>query len=126
LDSIYQPAEREKSGWVKLKVDLIDGLGDTLDLIILGGYFGSGSRRSGDVSHFLLGIAEDITEGSLPTKFYGFCKVGSGYSSTELAELRERLRPHWKKYNPNYAYQHLFEYTMWYFLGLISMIDGNL
>jgi ATP-dependent DNA ligase len=35
LDSIYVPNER-KEKWIKLKPEYIDGIGDTLDLIILG------------------------------------------------------------------------------------------
>jgi hypothetical protein len=35
LNSIYVPNER-KEKWIKLKPEYIDGVGDTLDLIILG------------------------------------------------------------------------------------------
>jgi DNA ligase-4 len=42
-DSIYAPNERG-SQWVKLKGEYIDNLGDTLDLVIIGGYFGEGKR----------------------------------------------------------------------------------
>ena len=48
--------------WAKLKPDYIEGMADNLDLIILGGYYGKGTRRAGGISHFLLGVAEK-TEG---------------------------------------------------------------
>jgi ATP-dependent DNA ligase len=38
-NSLYTPNERAAS-WLKLKGDYIEGLTDTLDLIILGGYYG--------------------------------------------------------------------------------------
>ncbi len=43
LDSPYKPAERSTT-WVKLKGEYIDSIGDTLDLLIIGGYFGERKR----------------------------------------------------------------------------------
>lgn len=43
LDSAYKPNERSPN-WVKLKGEYIDSLGDTLDLVIIGGYFGERKR----------------------------------------------------------------------------------
>ena len=42
-DSIYKPDKR-CSDWVKMKCDYIDTIVDTLDLIIIGGYYGEGKR----------------------------------------------------------------------------------
>lgn len=56
LDSTYLPHER-KGYWIKLKPEYIDGVGDDLDLLIVGGYYSSGCRRGGTISHFLLGVA---------------------------------------------------------------------
>jgi DNA ligase 4 len=42
--STYLPNSRSTSHWVKLKSDYIDQLGDTLDLVIIGGYFGERHR----------------------------------------------------------------------------------
>lgn len=55
-DSVYKPSVRSGSGWFKVKPDYMLGLNDDLDLIIIGGYYGVG-RRSGLISHFLLGVA---------------------------------------------------------------------
>ena len=43
LDSAYKPAERSNN-WIKLKGEYIDSIGDTLDLLIIGGYFGERKR----------------------------------------------------------------------------------
>ena len=42
LDSIYKPNER-KDKWIKLKPEYIDGVGDDLDLIIMGIIFSGNS-----------------------------------------------------------------------------------
>ena len=122
LNSSYVP-NRRGNEWIKLKPDYVEDMVSHMDLIVLGGYFGKGRRRVGDVSHFLLGCvandleneekeesielnnnnnnnSNDINE-EYPKKFYTFCKVGSGYSNNELSELQGYLRPHWKKYRLN-------------------------
>eukprot|EP00005_Dracoamoeba_jomungandri_P014120 CAMPEP_0174278718 /NCGR_PEP_ID=MMETSP0439-20130205/61635_1 /TAXON_ID=0 /ORGANISM="Stereomyxa ramosa, Strain Chinc5" /LENGTH=611 /DNA_ID=CAMNT_0015371163 /DNA_START=565 /DNA_END=2397 /DNA_ORIENTATION=+ len=106
LESAYVPNER-KDNWIKLKPEYIDGVGDDLDLIILGGYYGTGiGRRGGTISHFMLGVIgeRDDCIGSTtygkPTKFYSFCKVGSGYTDNELRVLQKMLEKHWKPFNP--------------------------
>ena len=43
----------------QVKPDYVDGMGETLDLVVLGGYFGEGKRRAGQASHFLLGVMDD-------------------------------------------------------------------
>lgn len=50
-DSIYSPKERGQS-WLKLKGEYVEGLSDTLDLIIMGGYFGTNSYRVGSGPHW--------------------------------------------------------------------------
>ena len=73
-------------------------------------YYGEGTRRSGDVSHFLLGLLEHKLSAAelahysdrrkLPPKLYAFCKVGSGYTIARLKELRKELETKWQKYDP--------------------------
>lgn len=60
--SLYMPKERA-AHWLKLKGDYIEGLTDTLDLIILGGYYGDSASRHGTGTHwteqitsFLVGV----------------------------------------------------------------------
>jgi DNA ligase-4 len=94
LNTIYVPNER-KQKWIKLKPEYLDGVGDDLDLIILGGYYGTGiGRRGGTISHFMMGIMKS------PNMFYSVCKVGSGYSDTELKVLQKTFEKHWRVYNP--------------------------
>ena len=61
---------------MKLKPEYVDALGDDLDLIILGGEYGSGRRRGGMISHFLLGVAvTPDNPDDKPEKFMTFGKV---------------------------------------------------
>lgn len=84
---MYIPKERG-SNWIKLKGDYIEGLTDTLDLIILGGYFGDSSYRHGHTKHwtdqvtsFLIGVIDRIdTMNSQIAYAIPFAKVGTGYS----------------------------------------------
>jgi ATP-dependent DNA ligase len=41
--SVYQPNLRSLK-WVKLKSEYMDSIGDTLDLLVIGGYFGEKKR----------------------------------------------------------------------------------
>ena len=61
------------------------------------GYYASGRRLGGVVSHFLLAVAVKDPGQSTPTEFRSFCKVGSGYSNNELFSLLQKLQPHFRK-----------------------------
>ena len=77
---VYKPGGRAGAGWVKVKPEYQAELVDTLDLVILGGYWGRG-RGGGRVSHFLLGVRG---EGGA---FLSLCRVGSGYTAAELVGI---------------------------------------
>jgi len=72
-ESIYKPNVR-KGGWYKLKPDYIAGLMDEVDVLVVGGYFGVGSR-SHIMSHFLCAVAAPPVNGQHPTVFHSFCRV---------------------------------------------------
>ena len=49
---------------MKLKPEYVDSLTETFDLVIVGGYFGSGHRGSVSmVTHFLLALRHDTNDG---------------------------------------------------------------
>ncbi|VAH35972.1 unnamed protein product [Triticum turgidum subsp. durum] len=91
LDSKWEPGDRTGK-WLKLKPDYIHA-GADLDVIIIGGYYGSG-RRGGEVAQFLVGLAVSSDDNSHPKRFLSFCRVGTGLSDEELATLVAKLKPH--------------------------------
>lgn len=95
--SVYKPNVRTKGGWIKIKPEYTNSLVDQCDLIIMGGYYGSGRRGGGTISHFLLGLASR-SENEQPREIHSFCRVGSGYSMKELADMMQKLRPHFRDY----------------------------
>ena len=71
--STYRPNTR-KGGWYKIKPEYIGGLMDELDLLVVGGYLGLGSRSS-LMSHFLCAVAVPQETGDKPKLFHSFCRV---------------------------------------------------
>lgn len=78
-DSGYEPGKRSLR-WLKLKPDYIDGLGDTLDLVPIGAYYGEG-RRAGTFGAYLLGCWDEASGRWQPV-----CKLGSGLTDKQLTE----------------------------------------
>jgi ATP-dependent DNA ligase len=68
----------------------VEGLTDTLDLLIIGGYYGESSYRTGTdwtdkITTFLLGVITHLdTANPRGTHVIPFCKVGTGYSESSL------------------------------------------
>lgn len=85
-ESYYEPSKRSRN-WLKLKKDYLEGVGDSLDLVVIGAYSGRG-KRTGTYGGFLLASYNQDT-GDLETT----CKIGTGFSEEDLAKLYERLHP---------------------------------
>ncbi len=86
LDKPYQAGSRG-SHWLKLKREYRNELGDSLDLVVIGGYFGKG-RRTGSYGTLLL-ATYDEDEDTFPS----ICKVGTGFSDDSLDQLYQILHP---------------------------------
>ncbi|KAI3391577.1 hypothetical protein diail_7069 [Diaporthe ilicicola] len=93
--------------WAKVKPEYMNELGENLDCVIIGGYYGSG-RRGGFLSSFLCGLRaskHEIESGNAgPEKFFSFFKVGGGFKVEDYAEI-QRLIPEdkWHDWNPKSA-----------------------
>ncbi|CAN4084839.1 unnamed protein product [Withania somnifera] len=95
LTSKWEPSDRSGK-WLKLKPDYVRA-GSDLDVLIIGGYYGSG-RHGGEVAQFLLGLAEPPASNTYPRRFISFCRVGTGVSDEERNTIVTRLKPYFRKY----------------------------
>ena len=75
------------SNWLKLKREYQNELGDSLDLIVIGAFFGKG-RRTGRYGTLLL-----ATYNSENDTFPSICKVGTGFTDENLDQLYQILSP---------------------------------
>jgi len=73
------------SNWLKLKREYRNELGDSLDLIVIGAYFGRG-RRTGLYGTLLL-----ATYNPEKDNFPSICKVGTGFTDESLDQLYQIL-----------------------------------
>ncbi|KAI0103893.1 ATP dependent DNA ligase domain-containing protein [Nemania sp. FL0031] len=87
--------------WIKVKPDYMDGFGENVDVVIIGGYYGSG-RRGGRLSSFMCGLRvtdSDIKAGADLEKCYSFIKVGGGFRAEDYAEIQRLTEGKWKDWD---------------------------
>lgn len=84
LDGPYQAGARG-SYWLKLKREYRNELGDSLDLVVIGAFFGKG-RRTGRYGTLLLATYNDEKD-----TFPSICKVGTGFTDEDLDQLYQLL-----------------------------------
>jgi len=84
LDSTYRAGSRGNN-WLKLKREYRNELGDSLDLVVIGAFFGKG-RRTGRYGTLLLASYNDDED-----TFESICKVGTGFTDENLDQLYQIL-----------------------------------
>ena len=84
LSSSYVAGSRGNN-WLKLKREYRNELGDSLDLVVIGAFFGKG-RRTGRYGTLLLGSYNDSND-----TFESICKVGTGFTDENLDQLYQIL-----------------------------------
>lgn len=82
--SPYRAGAREFS-WIKLKRSNTDILEDTVDCVVLGYYFGRGTRANFGIGGFLCGLWDNKEQ-----IFTTLTKVGTGLRDEEWVELKNR------------------------------------
>lgn len=83
-ESYYEPSRRSQN-WLKVKKDYLSGIGDSLDLVVLGAYFGRGKRTSW-YGAFLLACWNPKDE-----VFETVCNIGTGFSEAILDQFHKEL-----------------------------------
>ena len=84
LDARYRAGARG-SNWLKLKREYRNELGDSLDLVVIGAFFGHG-RRTGRYGTLLLATYNDKED-----TFPSICKVGTGFTDENLDQFFQIL-----------------------------------
>jgi len=86
-DSVYQAGARGWN-WIKYKRDYRSEMTDTVDLVVVGAFYGRG-KRAGTYGAFLL-AAYDPDKDTFET----VTKVGTGFTDADLEKLPKMLKKH--------------------------------
>lgn len=86
-DSIYQAGARGWL-WIKYKRDYKSEMIDTVDLVVVGAFWGKG-KRAGSYGALLMAAYDEEID-----TFKTVCKVGSGFTDEDLEKLPSILEPY--------------------------------
>lgn len=84
-ESIYEPGTRNFE-WIKLKANTIDDFVDTIDVVVMGYYYGKGNRNRFGFGSLLVGVYDEENE-----KYTTIGKVGSGFTEEEMIQIYSDL-----------------------------------
>lgn len=91
--SFYQAGARGWL-WIKYKRDYKSEMADTVDLVVIGAFYGKG-RRGGKLGTLLMAAYDPETD-----TFKSVCKVGSGFTDEDLDKMYDILGPYIRNTKP--------------------------
>ncbi|KZT27881.1 ATP-dependent DNA ligase [Neolentinus lepideus HHB14362 ss-1] len=99
-DSEYVLNGRNKD-WIKVKPEYIDNMGETVDVLVVAGNWGTG-WRSGGVSTLICAVLDDrhANEDEDEPKYSTFVRIGSGLSYADYVWVRSKRWKTWDAKNP--------------------------
>ncbi|KAJ3527652.1 hypothetical protein NMY22_g9703 [Coprinellus aureogranulatus] len=91
-----------KADWIKVKPEYMDNMGETMDLLVVGGAWGTG-KRGGGISRLICAVLEDRGKAADPDeepKYSTFARIGSGLSFADYVWVRSKPWKEWDPKNP--------------------------
>ncbi len=85
FDAPYTAGAR-KFAWIKMKKSYSEKLADTVDVVIIGYYYGKGKRTEFGLGGLLTAVYDDAHR-----RFRSVAKIGTGFSEAQLAEFASSL-----------------------------------
>lgn len=117
-DAVYEAGARGWK-WIKYKRDYRSEMIDTIDLVVVGAFYGKG-RRSGTYGALLCAAYNSERD-----VFETVCKVGSGFTDSQLAELPSILGPYITKQKPpNVDVSEMMEPDVWVYPKIVMEVLG--
>ncbi|KAF8551211.1 ATP-dependent DNA ligase [Imleria badia] len=97
-DSEYTLNGRNKD-WIKVKPEYMDDLGETVDVLVVAGNYGT-RKRSGGVSTLICAVLNDRHGEDGEPRYSTFVRIGSGLSFGDYAWIRQKPWKEWDPKNP--------------------------
>lgn len=116
-DSIYRAGARSWL-WVKLKRSYQSKMQDHVDLAVVGAFYGRG-RRAGSYGALLVAAYDPSDD-----KYKTVCKVGTGFTDENLAEMPVRLDPYRVDSKPGNV-DSLLEAEVWFDPVVVMEVLGD-
>ncbi|GAA6040368.1 hypothetical protein JCM8097_007579 [Rhodosporidiobolus ruineniae] len=85
--SHYSLGTREDA-WIKIKPDYMDSLGETVDGVVIGGYWGQGGRK-GILASYMIGLRGKVNGKDV---VFSFAKVGSGINAEGYQWIKQNFQ----------------------------------
>lgn len=82
---LYMETHATRNFNEQLKKDYLEGVGDTIDAVVIGAYNGKG-KRAGKFGGFLLACRDPDND-----TYQALCKLGTGFSDEQLERLTREL-----------------------------------
>lgn len=116
----YTPGSRNFE-WIKLKKSFMTELSDSVDVVILGYYLGSGKRTKFGIGALLCGVYNEELD-----RFESLTKLGTGVTDLMWGEILEKLKPDITTTKPkNVEVDKLLIPDVWVFPKIVCTIEAD-